>query len=314
MEIVQPVFQSKRKLLKGALHVHTTRSDGKDTPEDALNVFAANNYDFVALTDHNIYNTENFAPSTDLLIIPGMERDINYADNIWPVKHNYHIVCLGGTKERGNGYYHDMRVKGAEIVANQSEAQAYIDDMRSNGNIVFIAHPQWSGTAPNELDQLEGVFGMEVWNSGCATLLDMDSNAYHWDDMLGTGKGWFGLATDDSHRIKEHANGWVMVDADKDIDSIIDALAAGNFYSSSGPTIYDFRVVDDFAYIDCSPCKYAGFASYRRPTSLTWDNESASLTHAETFLGKGNKYIRGVVMDANGRRAWTQPIYLGERR
>ena len=40
------------KRLKIGLHTHTTRSDGKKTPEEAAKIYADAGYDAVALTDH----------------------------------------------------------------------------------------------------------------------------------------------------------------------------------------------------------------------------------------------------------------------
>ena len=54
-------MKTQRRPLKGALHCHTTRSDGKGTPEEVIRLHAQNGYDFMALTDHRIYNYQNFA-------------------------------------------------------------------------------------------------------------------------------------------------------------------------------------------------------------------------------------------------------------
>ena len=63
MTIRQGAFTCKdRKMLKGALHCHTTRSDGRGEPGDVIRLHAQNGYDFMALTDHRVYNYENFAP------------------------------------------------------------------------------------------------------------------------------------------------------------------------------------------------------------------------------------------------------------
>ena len=39
--------------LKGALHCHTTKSDGKLTPDEVLKVYRDLGFDFIALTDHD---------------------------------------------------------------------------------------------------------------------------------------------------------------------------------------------------------------------------------------------------------------------
>ena len=71
----QQAFVEKNKMLKGGLHTHTTRSDGKLTPEEVIKLFKKAGYDFLALTDHRKYNFKDFAPEEGLTIIPGMEFD-----------------------------------------------------------------------------------------------------------------------------------------------------------------------------------------------------------------------------------------------
>ena len=57
----QAAFENTgNKMLKGALHCHTTRSDGRGTPEEVIAKHADHGYDFMALTDHRIYNKKNF--------------------------------------------------------------------------------------------------------------------------------------------------------------------------------------------------------------------------------------------------------------
>ncbi len=36
------------------------------------------------------------------------------------------------------------------------------------------------------------------------------------------------------------------------------------------------------------------------------------MTHAEFGVNKGYKYVRAVVIDKNGKLAWTNPIFLDE--
>ncbi|MBE6612578.1 MAG: hypothetical protein E7632_08795, partial [Ruminococcaceae bacterium] len=102
----QQAFVDAKKMLKGGLHCHTTRSDGKVEPADVIRLHKAHDYDFLAITDHRRYNYENFAPETDITIIPGME----YNNNSMPFEYGarqFHTVCIGPAKEDGNGYDQD---------------------------------------------------------------------------------------------------------------------------------------------------------------------------------------------------------------
>ena len=104
--IRQQAFSEKRKMLKGGLHCHTTRSDGQDSPEDTIRYYKKNGYDFLALTDHRLYNYKNFAPETGITVIPGMEFNNHQVANISGIR-TFHTVCLGYLKEDGNDYNQD---------------------------------------------------------------------------------------------------------------------------------------------------------------------------------------------------------------
>ena len=70
----QQAFTGKNRMLKGGLHCHTTRSDGKGTPEEVIAKHVQNGYDFLALTDHRKYNLKNFT-NLPITIVPGVEID-----------------------------------------------------------------------------------------------------------------------------------------------------------------------------------------------------------------------------------------------
>lgn len=304
--IRQGAFGGTQKLLKGGLHCHTTRSDGKGSPEEVIRLHKQYGYDFLALTDHNYYNYQNFAPETGLTIIPGMERDHRLSEN---GVHVFHTVCIGPSREDGNGYEQDERFAGMQMVADQFAYQPILDDYHAHNNMTIYCHPQWSGTPAREFDQLKGNFAMEIWNSGCALEHDIDTNAYGWDELLMQGARIWGVATDDGHKMNQHGNGWVRVRADNTIGSILAALKEGAFYASCGPEIYDFYVEDGVAVLKCSPSAYAGFCYGHIPAALTF-GEAQPVTEATYKVPTHCTYIRGVVKDEKGRRAWTNPIFF----
>ncbi len=304
--IRQQAFGGKEKLLKGALHCHTTRSDGAGTPEEVIRLHHHSGYDFMALTDHNCYNYQNFAPDVPMTIVPGMERDHHLPGEMI---HVFHTVVIGPSAEDGNGYAQDDRFPYGLLVQDQHEYQGVLDDIHAHGNITIYCHPEWSGTPAREFDRLRGNFAMEIWNSGCALENDMDTNAAYWDELLMAGQRIWGVATDDGHDMRHHGNGWVRVRAANDLDSILTALRDGAFYASCGPEIYDFYVENGIAVLECSPCAYAGFRHMHLPARLT-RSENNDVTRAEFRVPESYRYIRGIVRDGAGRRAWTNPLFL----
>lgn len=304
--IRQQAFIGKKKMLKGGLHCHTTRSDGRLSPADTIRLHKENNYDFLALTDHRCYNYNNFAPDVDITIIPGMEFDTGTL----PVKDGFrvfHSVCIGPSREDGNPYEQDQRFETA-IVKSQEEYQPYLDQFHADNQLTIYCHPEWSATPARYFEKLKGNFAMEIWNSGCVMDNDMDKDAAYWDELLGQDIRIFGVATDDGHLPVHHCKGWVMVNAENNINAILAALKDGAFYSSCGPEIYDFYVKDGIAYIDCSDAVAIRLHSDRHPTRVV-RSADGTLTHAE-FNVSDYTYVRITVIGKDGKFAWTNPIFL----
>jgi hypothetical protein len=305
----QEAFVNQGKMLKGGLHCHTTRSDGDGTPEEVIRLHKKNGYDFLALTDHRIYNYKNFAEDVELTIIPGMEFDNTFdRENGFRTFHQVFIGPDDGT----NGYSQDEQMMSG-TAKTQKEFQSYLDEAHSKNNLTIYCHPQWSSTPVSFFNELEGNFAFEIWNSGCAieNLMDTDNGMY-WDELLGQGKNIFAVATDDGHAMYQHCCGWVMVNAENNVKAILGALQNGAFYSSCGPEIKDFYVDDEgFAHIEVSECQTILFQSDKHP-SKRFEANGELLTSAacDTKGGRPYTYIRATVIDKEGRRAWTNPIKL----
>ena len=154
---------------------------------------------------------------------------------------------------------------------------------------------------------------MEICNTSSATE-GTDVDAACWDELLGMGKKIFGVATDDGHSMSDHCKGWVMVNSENKIDSILDALERGDFYSSTGPEIYDFYIGDDNrAHIKCEGVQKIYFISDCHPNQYA-KAEDDTLTEASADMNYcgGYKYIRAAIYKKDGSRAWTNPIWIEE--
>jgi len=307
MILRQKAFESTgNKMLKGGLHCHTTRSDGRMEPGDCIRKHADNGYDFLALTDHRFYNYANYAPETGVLIVPGMEIDAGITNNKGMC---FHTVALGPDDET-NLFKQDERLESARV-SDQSEFQPMVDNLIKHNNIAFYCHPDWSRTPARSYDRIEGYFAMEIWNSGCVIETNTDyDNGLWWDEILMQGKKLFCVAVDDGHQEYQHCLGWVRVNAEKKVNSILDALVNGAFYSSCGPEIYDFYVEDGVAYVKCSPCSRIHFLNGIRPTYIRKAEAGTLKTESDIKLQDCWSYVRVVVEDEQGRKAWSNPIWL----
>ena len=307
MLIRQAAFEKKQPFLKGALHVHTTRSDGQTTPEETIRLHHENGYRFMALTDHNILNHINHA-DVPMTILAGVERDFSLPGRAQNKPHCVHVVGLGVPGDPATPAQ-DERPAHAGRGECCADAQPMIDQMHGWNLHTFYAHPEWSGTTYQDFGVLEGNFAMEIWNSGCVLENDMDTNAAYWDEALDAGRHIHGVAVDDGHCLGHHCKGWVMVASEDDPASILAALEKGEFYASCGPEIHDFYIEDGVAHVECSEAASVRFISLRYPLPCCRD-ESGTMTSAECKLPENLKYLRICVTDKQGRRAWSNPIFL----
>ena len=309
----QAAFEGENALLKGGLHCHTTRSDGKGTPEEVIAMHAQHGYDFLALTDHRTYNYKDYLPESGVLIIPGMEFDRTITNH--HRVHCFHTVWIGPEKPE-NPYEQDQPFQRG-YVQDQYEFQQFLDEAHRNKQLTIYCHPQWSGTFAREFERLQGNFAMELWNSGCVMENGVDfNNGPLWDELLCQGKRIFGVATDDGHAMEQHCRGWVRVNAQKNVNDILRALREGAFYASTGPEIYDFYIDDNkVAHVKCSPCATVKFFC-SRVTKLLRSEDGSPITEMarECPVRDDLFYLRVEVTDADGHVAWSNPIFLEEMK
>jgi len=279
---------------KGNLHMHTTQSDGQATPEEALAYYRAQGYDFVAITDHWVA-TQGRQVTDGFITIRGSELNGD----------GYHMVGLGMDALPPDG--------------TETSLQDAVQFVNDQGGVAFFAHPYWMGQTSDELYQIEGSVGLEVYNSVCDRAYGLGYSAVQWDEMLARGKRVGGLAVDDTHwRYDEQGRGRIMLRAESlDEASILDALRQGSYYATTGPVIQDMRVLDLAdgglrLQVHCSPCQRITFYCETARGHRFNATPERPLTSAEYPIVKEMVYIRVECEDGNGGTAWSNPVYMAD--
>lgn len=284
---------------RGNLHTHSTRSDGALPPEEVCRRYRAEGYDFLALTDH-------FLPGYDWPIVDtAPHRDEGFTTIIGAEIHTYAM-------ENGEGW-HILAVGLPFDFAPVTEGEtgpALAARARAAGAFVAIAHPQWSGLTMNDARSIEAAHAVETYNHGCAVGCDRADGFHTLDLLLSEGRALNLIATDDAHFTEpDFFGGWVMVKAERnEPDALLAALKAGEFYSSQGPEIRDIAIEGDELRVQCSAASaviVAGQGSAARAT------HGASMTRVAADLSRFAKspWLRVIVVDAAGRKAWSNPIW-----
>ena len=305
-----PAFTAKGRFWRGNLHTHSTRSDGVLSPEEVCRRYKAEGYDFMALTDHFVgafgYPIVDTVPMRDagFTTILGAELHSGAMANgeLW------HILAVGLPADFAPSNSPSFvpvagQETGAEIAARAVAAGAF----------VAIAHPQWSGLTLADARTITAAHAVEIYNHGCAMGCDRPDGFAIADLLLTEGRKLTLIATDDAHFSEpDHFGGWVMVKAEaNEPEALLSALKAGHFYSSQGPQLRDVRIEGGKLIVECSAVSSI--------VALGWGTGAKavhghSMTRGEVSLDRLNNspWIRAAVIDAAGKRAWSNPIWLGE--
>ncbi len=294
-------FSNEGIWLKGNLHSHSQVSDGFFSPTELATLYADRGYDFLSMSDHNVYVPHSELPEERILLLTGVEHDIEYSKDKC-----VHIVGTGSLDKDETGTAYECRRYSKE----EMTPQQLVDIMREDGQFVVLAHPIWSRMEPEEVLALEGYHAIEVYNNGTEHLCHGGNAEIYWDMLLRHGRRVLASCSDDVHVRDDLFGGWLMVKAkERSKQAILDAVFEGNYYVSMGPVIEDFGMEDDCVYIKCSPCREIHFVTYP-PRGHSFFMEEKPLTEGVYRLKGRENYVRAVCVDEEGHSCWTNPIYF----
>lgn len=322
---------------RGNTHAHTLNSDGNSVPDVVARWYREHDYQFLFITDHE-YLTDSGPLNTLLganqrfLLLAGQEITQWGED---PKRSSAHINALftskviwpiGVRKCMGSGC-------GATAAASVPLAETFktnIAAVLAQDGVAQVNHPnyRWSVRA-EDLYDIPDYTLLEIWN-GQGTINNLGgsdgagnarpSAEGFWDILLSRGKVVWGVGSDDSHEFAEHADprgaapgqAWIVVHAPELTPAAIRAaLHNGEFYASTGIALDNVASSPEGVSISVIEQR-PGAARYL--TKFIGDGGKVLAEVAGTkpfyrFSGK-EKYVRASIIDSNGNRAWTQPVFV----
>ena len=312
-------------LYKGNLHSHTTISDGKLTPREAVDLYRHNGYAFLCLSDHDVYTDfRDEFNSDDFILLPGLECGCAlYEKNAsGPCLKVHHVNALLGTRKMRERAPHKPPTHMERIdfspYAGSWDGPSVLRDMimflSGRGLFVTYNHPLWSRVEAEEFQDVGGIAALEIFNNGCEVESADGRDTVHWDAMLRRGGCVPGFASDDNHnaRVDDSLGGWIVVNADRLAhDDIVEAILQGRYYSSSGPEVYEWGVRGGEAFVSCSAANRINFIAGNRVgdgISILGKGLEDCLNGGTYRLKGHERYIRAECVDRFGHTAWTNPI------
>ena len=308
----QPSTASPLRWYKGNTHSHTLNSDGDSSPDDVARWYREHGYHFLVLSDHNFLTSVDglnalLGADERFLIIPGEEvTDV-----------------VNGKPLHMNGIAVDRLVPPQGGPTMSEAMQRNVDAIRAVRGVPHLNHPnyRWAVTAADIMrvknDRLFEIFNGHplVNNQGGGGMPGLEEM---WDMILSSGKLLYGLATDDAHDFKRAGDptasgpgrGWVYVRATRlDARGIVEALERGEFYASTGVELIDVQRTSPRYALTIKPDAFSRYTTrFIGKDGKVLAEVTGNAAVYDTKGGEG--YVRAVVLESNGRKAWTQPIMI----
>lgn len=184
--------------IKADLHVHTIFSDSVITLKDLIFYAKQSGLNAVAITDHNcVEGAAQFAKETDFLIIPGIEVSSKHG----------HIVGLN---------VHNVIQRG--LTADQT-----VDRIHQAGGIAIACHPyallkgSLGKNVSAKFDAIEVVNGCAIPFGRSVKKAQQIAEILKLPCVGGT----------DAHYGPQIGHGYTIIDAEPNVDAIIEAIRAG---------------------------------------------------------------------------------------
>jgi hypothetical protein len=184
---------------KANLHAHSTVSDGAFTPKELKDMYKAQGYSVLALTDHELLVDHSDLDDDDFLTITSLEYGFCEKTDYFVSRtielnmfakdqHNTTQVCynplhvIHGEKWRAPLVKHVGEIYKREYTIEC--IQKVIDEANANGFLVSLNHPGYSMESPEFFGKLNGLFAMEIYMS----VHNLHSSSIHCFQLLEHGQ------------------------------------------------------------------------------------------------------------------------------
>ena len=301
---------------KLALHTHSKLSDGNYTPSDLKKMYMAEGYSAIAFTDHRKCIPHEELTDDRFVALTATELDFSLANESGALISAVHLNAISSNPALERHY--DPMSLDYDLI-NETVRQ-----LKSEDFFVTLNHPVWSNMSTDDLMRIEGVDGVEVYNSIAVFFNNYSDDSAFYEYFLRRGGRAIPIAADDTHKIFEDGSPFVeyykaftMIKAPElTYGAIMKALAAGECYASTGPLFEGIWLEGDILHIECSPV-YGVFVHSKYLTLKTQDvRKTDTITHTALDISKireGSPYFWIQIRDTHGGKAWAPPYWFSEK-
>ena len=302
----------EKKFYKANLHSRSSLSDGRLSPEELKRLYKENGYSVLAITDNEPKPYAELCDE-DFTVLSGFDfgaRDKTVAGA--PTKScTFTAISLSDTPKG---------VAKFDAEYGSEKVNSFISEYKKNGYFVTYDHPIRSLEVAPDFLKYEKLDAIEIMNYSSLVEGYDEYNSFAYDLFLRYENRMFCIATDGNRNERpltsersDSLGAFTMIDAESpSYSDIAKSLSEGKFYASEGPEIKALWIKGDYLSIRCSPADRIIISAGRRAVRSFYANENEPLTAATFRIYPQDTFVRILVIDKEGKKAYTRAYFLDE--
>ena len=327
------VFIGEKNQYKANMHCHSNLSDGTKTPEELKEMYKAQGYSVLAITDHEYLVDHSDLDDKDFITLTAYESFARNRDENKPTRveahlnlyskdqHNTTMVCYNENetyvpeeKRPFVKYYGDRTddIKGHSV----SYVNHIISQAKKHGFFVSYNHPQWSLENIKDAEQYVGFDSLEIYNHVSYLVGFDENNEQLYEYLVSKGYNVGVHAGDDNHNknnIQDSFGGFTYIMADNlEYGEIISALESHEYYASTGPQIHFVGIENGVVTVKCDNVKSICISNNTRRRKRFISTDGNGINIATHLLDSSSTYFRVTIEDFNGNKAYTRAFLKEE--
>ena len=301
-----------KNFYKTNLHSRSSLSDGRLSPEQLKKLYKENGYSVLAITDNE---PKDYTELSDdgFTVLSGFDfgaRD-KEADGAPTKSCTFTAISLN---QKPNSVIPFDAEYGSDRI------NEFICEYKKNEYFITYDHPIRSLEVASDFLNYKNLDAIEIMNYSSLVEGYDEYNSFAYDLFLRYENKMFSIATDgnrnerplDSER-SDSLGAYTVIDAESPkYSDIAKSLSEGRFYASEGPEIKALWIKGDSLNIRCSPADRIIISAGRRAVRSFYANQNAPLTAATFRIFPQDTFVRILVIDKLGRKAYTNAYYTDE--
>ena len=299
-----------KNFYKANLNCRSTLSDGNLTPAQLKEAYKSKGYSVLAITDNEPVN-EKALCDEDFLVLSGFSFGAK-SENTIPRKASvFSAVSLSEEP---------AKVPEFKAEYGSDDIVSYVSECKRLGYFTTYCHPAKSCEVMPEQLKFANADALEIINYSSLMEGYDEYNGVCYDNFLRRNHRLFCTASDGNRnqyptesKKSDSFGAFTYINSDSlDYGSIASSLKNGYFYSSEGPQIKAIWIKGDMLNIRTSPVDKIVVSAGKRGVRYFHANGGVPLTAASFKINRDDVYVRFIITDEDGNRAYSIAYYTDE--